>query len=974
MLIWIRQHKRKVAAWFVWPLVFVFIALYGSSTVSNRMAQNQRTAVWVNGERVTMDRFRAVEQEVNRLFSNTIVQPEKSRTQIALERSIEQEIAWQLADSLGLWTDDARVDQIITRQMSDGRGVFNQTYYTHFLAESGFNSHETYREFVRSQMDVQQALNYVRGTAVPSETDIQRGLTRESETRLVEMLRFDSRDYFDKVTPATSEVEDYFSQHIERYRFPKRMKIDYLEALPQDCVGEATPEDEKMERWFRSERERFLVPVERDASVIVFTPGSFRDDVTFTDADLRAYYESHMGEYQEPERFKARFMSLSVEVPDASIEAEMQKNPEEYLSNEEAVAARHILLKPPDGAGPEQTEETQRKIEEIRSRIHTEEDFIREAKAHSEDQSTNFRGGDLGYFTRNQMVSELAAAAFDLPEGSASAPVKTMFGYHIIWPYGRRAAGEMMKPNEARFRVLRNIDTAALKDGARGRLAEIKRELAEKSLAEASTVTELPVLETDWFSKGETPHPEAARDRFPFYQAVATLEPGRISDVVEGFSAFYLIETIEKQEPRQLPYEEVKEKVESTYRTEKAGDLAREKAREAAEKIRSGSMTFAEIPAAYGLPGAATYANLRAPKEEQTLENRVVDREIANRAFTVDEGQVEGPFDTLQGAALLTLIREEPEHLPDMDEVREKVETEYRKVLAERVAEDKVWGVWNKMEAHRDNLKSAILDAGLEPKTSEYFRPGDSIPGFPSNSVVNYVAANKRVVGATSEVLEDPPRNPDKPQPVRAYYLIQVATIEETRLPRFEEVAENVWDDLRLEQAAGLAKEDADKAVLELAEVLKAATGPLSASKSIDLKAFADEKAYEFEGPFSLSYGINVQGLPGSNSGASLSDTVFRLRLGGVSQVVPLVEVVIEGTTVGERIHGYRICQLVDVEPPPSGGSSRGEVFRALTSRLQDAVQGDWSERARLQSKIKLNEGFFSPEIVKELTRKGDKT
>ena len=41
-------------------------------------------------------------------------------------------------------------------------------------------------------------------------------------------------------------------------------------------------------------------------------------------------------------------------------------------------------------------------------------------------------GGDLGYFGRNQMVKSFEDAAFSLPIGAISNPIKTQFGYHLI--------------------------------------------------------------------------------------------------------------------------------------------------------------------------------------------------------------------------------------------------------------------------------------------------------------------------------------------------------------------------------------------------------------------------------------------------------------------------------------------------------------------------------------------------------------
>ncbi len=89
------------------------------------------------------------------------------------------------------------------------------------------------------------------------------------------------------------------------------------------------------------------------------------------------------------------------------------------VKNEEEVHARHILVPTEDEA------------KAILAQLKGGADFATLAKEKSKDPGAA-EGGDLGYFTKDQMVPEFAEVAFKLDKGQLSDPVKTQFGWHVI--------------------------------------------------------------------------------------------------------------------------------------------------------------------------------------------------------------------------------------------------------------------------------------------------------------------------------------------------------------------------------------------------------------------------------------------------------------------------------------------------------------------------------------------------------------
>jgi len=127
------------------------------------------------------------------------------------------------------------------------------------------------------------------------------------------------------------------------------------------------------------------------------------DSIKVTSKEVKAYYEDHKADYKEPER----------------------------------VHARHILVK--------SESEAKSIISSLKSKSGTvlKEAFIKEAKEKSTGPSGK-NGGDLGYFAQGQMVPAFNDAAFKMKKGTITqSPVKTNFGYHVIYLEDKKSAKKL---------------------------------------------------------------------------------------------------------------------------------------------------------------------------------------------------------------------------------------------------------------------------------------------------------------------------------------------------------------------------------------------------------------------------------------------------------------------------------------------------------------------------------------------------
>ena len=132
---------------------------------------------------------------------------------------------------------------------------------------------------------------------------------------------------------------------------------------------------------------------------------------------------------------------------DQQVRAYYDDNPNLFRKPEQ-VKASHILIQVPANADEAKQADALAAIQALKLRLDNGENFATLAQENSDGPSKT-KGGDLGFFSREQMVPPFSEAAFALQPGQTSDVVQTRFGYHLI-RVTERQAEQTMAYNEVK--------------------------------------------------------------------------------------------------------------------------------------------------------------------------------------------------------------------------------------------------------------------------------------------------------------------------------------------------------------------------------------------------------------------------------------------------------------------------------------------------------------------------------------------
>jgi len=215
-----------------------------------------------------------------------------------------------------------------------------------------------------------------------------------------------------------------------------------------------------------------------------------------------------------------------------------------------------------------------------------------------------------------------------------------------------------------------------------------KRALAEKLLADAKSGKDFAALAREFSDDKGSAASGGDLGRFgrgamvpAFEQAVFSLKPGEISNLVETQFGYHIIKLTTHHEARVQPLDDVRDDIKRALKTEKSVQLAFEKAMDAYNINRKGG-------------------SLEAAAKSSTLEIRQTGRfardgaagplgrneELINAAFLLGNGELGRPVKTERGIILFSLVERYPSKIPALAEVKDAVEAAYRKEQAKGLA------------------------------------------------------------------------------------------------------------------------------------------------------------------------------------------------------------------------------------------------------------------------------------------------
>lgn len=451
-------------------------------------------------------------------------------------------------------------------------------------------------------------------------------------------------------------IEQYYRDQIPRIRLQEQL-----------AAGVAVSDLQAWEE-FKAQNETAVV------THVTVDPAQIVDDseISVSENEARRYYREHMEDFQRPATATVRMVSFST-LP----------TPED--------TARVVAL-----------------ADSLRTAVLTGElTFAEAAEEHSADSTSAPDGGEIGQYTPDDLREPMSSTIAELETGGVSEPLTMPDGIHLFHVSER--TGDTASIGHVLLPVRLSEQT---EDELFGRMDRVEGIALDDGLLAARDSLDLDVREGVVLTEGFDFVPGAGSLGVGVDWALdGYTEIGELSEFYENSSGFHLLELVDRTEAGRFAFEDVRGQIETTLRSERRMEAARQKAEEVVAELPD--HTIEALAAATGWPTATTEPFNR----RQFVPGLGRATEAIGAAFTAPTGTMVGPF---EAADRLAFLRVDERTEADAD-VFSVTKDELKAELAFRMAEQRTaqWLEALRDEAvvvdHRDRLDRPVEDQPVIP-------------------------------------------------------------------------------------------------------------------------------------------------------------------------------------------------------------------------------------------------------------------
>lgn len=515
---------------------------------------------------------------------------------------------------------------------------------------------------------------FVQRNGYPSIAQFQRDV---KNSLTIEKLRM---AVMGPVNVSKQEIEQEFTKQ------NTKVKFDYAVLSVDDLMKQIKPTEAELKSFYDSRKQSYVdsIPEKRQVKYAVIDSAKLAAQVPVTSADLQSYYRDHQDEYRVPEQ----------------------------------VNVSHILVKTP-APGPDgkvddnAVRAAKQKADTLLKQVQAGGNFAELAKKNSDDPGSAPQGGSLGWVFRGQMVPEFEKAAFSLKKGETSGLVQSSYGFHIIRVTDRQEphlksleeVKSEIEPIVRQQKAQNALDTLANK---------VTTQAKTQGLDKAAQANGLELITSNYVTRTDTlPGVGAAPQVMDAIFSAAAKSPPENASTPQGYVVFQVTDV---KPPATPSFDEIRARVESEFKAERAQQMLGEKTKELAEKAK----------AEHDLKKAAKQVGATVKTSELvTSSSQVPDlgrmSDAGAVAFTLNKGEISGPINTGRGGVVLMLLEKQTpssdEFAKGSEQMRETVVSRKREEafdifaagLRKRMEQDKKIRI---NQAEWDRLMKTAQDSG----------------------------------------------------------------------------------------------------------------------------------------------------------------------------------------------------------------------------------------------------------------------